>query len=239
MSFEIIHHPSKNYDERGDGPVPVDSLVLHYTGMRNGPDALARLSGNNPKGYEGEVSAHYMIEEDGRIFALVPEEKRAWHAGQSYWAGHRNLNARSIGIELVNPGHDHGYRIFPEAQIAALIALCHDILGRHNIPQHHILGHSDIAPARRADPGELFPWEKLAAAGVGLWPGAAECEGGVEDVFKSLCAFGYDPECNEKELIVAFQRHFEPEAFAEGRVGLMGPSGLARLNFLQKRAFSV
>ena len=120
-----------------------------------------------------KVSAHYTIDEDGTVYAHVPEARRAWHAGVSFWAGESDINARSIGIELVNPGHEYGYRAFPEAQIAALIALCHGILARHPIPPARVLGHSDVAPARKEDPGELFPWARLAKAGIGLWPDVA------------------------------------------------------------------
>jgi N-acetylmuramoyl-L-alanine amidase len=140
-------------------------LVLHYTGMKDGPSALARM--RDP---EAEVSAHYMVEEDGTVFGLVPEDRRAWHAGKSWWRGDDDLNSRSIGIEIVNPGHEWGYRPFPDVQIDAVIELCQGILSRWPIPQNRIVAHSDIAPDRKEDPGELFPWKELAAAGVGLWP---------------------------------------------------------------------
>lgn len=148
--------------------MPVDVLVLHYTGMETGEAALARLRDPASK-----VSSHYVVEEDGRVFALVPEMRRAWHAGLSWWRGHAALNDRSIGIEIVNPGHDWGYRDFPAAQIAAVIALCRDILGRHPIPSRNVVAHSDVAPDRKRDPGERFPWASLAEAGIGLWPGVA------------------------------------------------------------------
>jgi N-acetylmuramoyl-L-alanine amidase len=149
----------------------VDTLVLHYTGMQTGEAALARL--RDP---EAKVSSHYLVEEDGRVFALVPEERRAWHAGLSWWRGHGAINDRSIGIEIVNPGHEWGYRDFPPEQIAAVIALCRDILSRYPIPPRNVVAHGDIAPERKRDPGERFPWERLAAAGIGLWPGAAPAE---------------------------------------------------------------
>jgi N-acetylmuramoyl-L-alanine amidase len=151
--------------------VPIDTLVLHYTGMETGEAALARLRDPDAK-----VSSHYVVEEDGRVFALVPEERRAWHAGLSWWRGHGSINDRSIGIEIVNPGHAWGYRDFPPGQIAAVIALCRDILGRHPIPARNVVAHSDIAPERKQDPGERFPWERLAASGIGLWPDAAPAE---------------------------------------------------------------
>ena len=139
----------------------------------------------------------------------MPEERRAWHAGISYWAGARDINARSIGIELVNPGHEFGYRAFPEAQIAALIALSKDILARHAIPPWRVLGHSDVAPARKDDPGELFPWARLAAEGIGLWPspGSDPGEGAVPGL---LAHCGYDPDAPAEKIITAFQRHFRP-----------------------------
>jgi len=158
-----IDRPSPNHDERGD--VAIDMLVLHYTGMASGAAALDRLCDPAAK-----VSAHYTIDEDGTVYAMVPEARRAWHAGVSWWGGDTNINTRSIGIELVNPGHEFGYRAFPDAQVAALTTLCHGILMRHPIPSARVLGHSDVAPARKDDPGELFPWERLAKLGIGLWP---------------------------------------------------------------------
>ena len=163
MSLEIIQAPSANFNERLH---PLDMLVLHYTGMKDGPSALARMQEDK----EPRVSAHYMVEEDGRVFALVPEEKRAWQAGRSWWRGEEDLNSRSIGIEIVNPGHEWGYRPFPEAQIEAVLELCKGILSRWPIPQNRIVAHSDIAPDRKEDPGELFPWKRFAEAGIGLWP---------------------------------------------------------------------
>src|SRR5262249_2793887 len=144
---------------------PVDILVMHYTGMETGAAALARLV--DPA---SRVSSHYTVDEDGMIYHHVPEDCRAWHAGKSYWAGAPDINAPSIGIEIVNPGHEFGSRSFPDAQIEAVIALSLDIFTRHAIPPERVLGHSDVAPARKQDPGELFPWKTLATAGIGLWP---------------------------------------------------------------------
>ncbi len=208
--LEIASAPSPNHDDR-EGQ-PVDILLLHYTGMKSGPEALSRLCDPAAK-----VSAHYLIEEDGRAFQLVPEARRAWHAGRSYWAGARDINARSIGIELVNPGHEFGYRPFPEAQMQSLIALCHGILARHAIPAARVLGHSDVAPDRKQDPGELFDWQRLAAAGIGLWPGEADTAGAAaadEATAKSqLIRFGYGVDGVPFDLVVtAFQRHFRPSA---------------------------
>jgi N-acetylmuramoyl-L-alanine amidase len=194
-----VDRPSPNHNDRG-GAV-IDMLVLHYTGMTSGAAAVDRLC--NPA---AGVSAHYTIDEDGTVYAHVAEARRAWHAGVSHWAGVDNVNARSIGIELVNPGHEYGYREFPEDQIAALITLCHGILLRHPIPSALVLGHSDVAPARKDDPGELFPWARLAKAGIGLWPDAAAGDPGAD----ALTRYGYDPKAPQDKVITAFQRHFRP-----------------------------
>jgi N-acetylmuramoyl-L-alanine amidase len=156
-------HASPNADDR-PGAGTVDALILHYTGMASAEAALSRLC--DPA---ARVSAHYLIDEDGTVMALVPEERRAWHAGISVWQGVEHLNDRSIGIELVNPGHEFGYRPFPEAQYRACVGLCQGILGRWPIPAHRVLAHSDVAPRRKQDPGELFDWRRLAQAGIGLW----------------------------------------------------------------------
>jgi N-acetylmuramoyl-L-alanine amidase len=160
----LIERRSPNHDARPEG-VPVDILVLHYTGMRTAEEALERLC--DPV---ARVSAHYSIDTDGQVYLHVDEMRRAWHAGVSYWAGRHNVNGRSIGIELVNPGHEFGYVPFAEPQIVALIDLAHGILARHPIPPEHVVGHSDVAPARKMDPGELFPWIRLAEAGIGVFP---------------------------------------------------------------------
>ncbi len=190
--------PSPNYDDRGDAVI--DMLVLHYTGMKTADAALERLCDPAAK-----VSAHYTIDEEGTVYAHVAEARRAWHAGAAYWAGATDINSCSIGIELVNPGHEFGYRDFAEDQIASLITLCHSILMRHPIPSWRVLGHSDVAPARKEDPGELFPWQRLAEAGIGLWPKA----GGYRPT-SDLAKFGYDPEAPAEKIIAAFQRHFRP-----------------------------
>jgi N-acetylmuramoyl-L-alanine amidase len=204
--MKIVERGSPNHDARPDGAA-VDILVLHYTGMKTAEEALARLTDAASK-----VSAHYTIARDGRIFAHVPEDRRAWHAGASFWAGERNVNARSIGIELVNPGHEFGYVPFADEQIGALIELSHGILARHRIPMHRVVGHSDVAPARKTDPGELFPWDRLAQSGVGLWPekSARQRERDVEDL--SLYGYGLPPEVDTPlpTVVAAFQRHFRP-----------------------------
>lgn len=200
--MKIIDHPSPNWDERGTA---IDMLIFHYTDMLNAEAALARLC--DPV---AQVSAHYLIDEEGKIYRLVPEEYRAWHAGKSYWAGEININARSIGIELANPGHSNGYRPFPKEQMMALIELSRDIIGRHAIPTKRILGHSDIAPSRKMDPGELFDWRYLAEQGIGFFPRAEEISASEEDFFRALYSFGYDLHCPKEDLVMAFCRHYRP-----------------------------
>ncbi len=197
---------SPNWNERG-GQAP-DLLLLHYTGMTTAQAALERLC--DPA---AEVSAHWLVEEDGRVWRLVPEEKRAWHAGRSHWAGASDLNARSVGIEIVNPGHEFGYRAFPPAQIAAVTELCRGVLQRWPIPPARVLGHSDVAPLRKSDPGELFPWRALAAAGIGLWPPAvAPRDADAATLAGWLAAFGYGYlEEDLAAVLRALQRHFRPE----------------------------
>ena len=189
--------PSPNFDAR---QVPVDILLLHYTGMLSAEAALERLCDPAAK-----VSCHWLIDEDGTVYRLVAEESRAWHAGKSFWAGERDINSRSIGIELVNPGHEWGYRPFPMAQMDALAALATGILGRHPIPANRVLAHSDVAPARKQDPGELFDWAWLAAHGIGLWP-AADAPVAMGDPAALLVAIGY--EAATPDAIAAFQRRY-------------------------------
>jgi N-acetylmuramoyl-L-alanine amidase len=218
---DFIDAPSPNFNAR---PKPPDMLVLHYTGMQTGEAALERM--RDP---QAQVSAHYMVEEDGRVFRLVPEERRAWHAGVSFWKGERGLNDNSIGVEIVNPGHDWGYRPFPEAQIAAVIALAADIRSRWSIPNSRDVGHSDIAPDRKVDPGELFPWKWLAEVGHGLWAEADSAPGepldeasegvGVFALQAGLARLGYDCAPSgrfdeaTKTIVSAFQRHWRQERF--------------------------
>ncbi len=180
--------------------------------MPSAAEALARLRDPAAK-----VSAHYLIDEDGAVVALVPEALRAWHAGVSAWQGQSRLNDRSIGIELVNPGHEWGYRAFTEAQYAACIELCRAILERWPIPARRVLGHSDVAPDRKQDPGELFDWPRLAAAGIGLWPDDGQGTARpVKDLQAQLAAVGYaaplhgDLDEPTRRVIAAFQRHFRP-----------------------------
>ena len=206
---DIRERPSPNFDARPPGQA-VDILLLHYTGMQTAEAALARLCDPAAK-----VSAHYCIEEDGTISRLVEEGARAWHAGVALWAGASDINARSIGIELVNPGHEFGYRAFPEAQIGALIDLASEILARHPVPPARVLGHADVAPLRKEDPGELFPWARLAEAGIGLWPreAAPAAVPARAEAMRRLAAFGYGYLDEDFAAVVrAFQRHFRPEA---------------------------
>jgi N-acetylmuramoyl-L-alanine amidase len=197
--------PSPNFDERA---LPVSMIVLHYTGMPDADGAIARLC--SP---EARVSSHYVIKEDGEVLRLVDEEARAWHAGKSYWRGITDINSASVGIEIVNPGHEFGYRLFPDEQIAALIPLVADIKARHGIGRGNIVGHSDIAPTRKEDPGELFPWGALANRRLALpsptrdlmdpyWTDAG--------FTLALERFGYDV-TDPLKATIAFQRRFRPE----------------------------
>jgi len=199
--MEMRELPSPNHGAR---KAAIDMLVLHYTGMASAEDALRRLTAP-----DSGVSAHYVIDEDGTVWRLVPEERRAWHAGVSFWRGTRDVNSASIGIELVNPGPDLGYREFPEPQITALEQLAGEILARHSMPPRNVIGHSDVAPARKQDPGELFPWRRLAFAGIGLWP-EPPLPLPPREIGPRLAAIGYDPSAAPASVITAFQRHFRP-----------------------------
>ena len=198
--------PSPNFGPRPDG-VPIDILLLHYTGMASAQAALDRLC--DPA---AQVSCHWLIEEDGTVWQLVEEHHRAWHAGVGYWAGETDINSRSIGIELVNPGHEFGYRPFPVAQMEALATLARDIVSRHPIPPQRVLGHSDVAPERKMDPGELFDWARLAGQGVGIWP-TTEPPVPSTDPAGDLRRIGYRVGVDgpDQAVIAAFQRHFLQE----------------------------
>lgn len=203
--MRILRRPSPNYNGRRH---PVSMLVLHYTGMENGTVAEARLA--DP---EAAVSAHYVVREDGVIVQMVAETERAWHAGVASWRGLDDINSRSIGIEIVNGGHDvpradGTLPPYPDVQIAAVISLCRAILARHDIPARNIVGHSDIAPTRKRDPGEHFPWARLAEAGIGLWPEAAGRPART-DLHALLTDIGYDTS-DLSAAIAAFQRRFRP-----------------------------
>ncbi|MDC7682542.1 N-acetylmuramoyl-L-alanine amidase [Asticcacaulis sp. BYS171W] len=216
----MIALPSPNFNARKSPP---DMVVLHYTGMETAQAALDRMC--DPA---AEVSAHYCVDEDGTVYQLVEEERRAWHAGVSFWKGERDINSASIGIEIVNPGHEFGYRDFPAAQIDAVIGLLDGIRQRWEIPDHRILGHSDVAPARKQDPGERFPWAVLAEAGHGIWvepnlppegvmgppldigdagPGVFALQGALGKLGYDILPGGpYDVET--KAIVTAFQRHW-------------------------------
>ena len=218
-ALPILDLSSPNHDERG---CAVDMLILHYTGMKTARAALDRL--RDP---EARVSSHYVVDEDGAVSRLVSEDRRAWHAGVSHWRGHAALNARSVGIEIVNPGHEFGYRAFPVLQLAAVCDLSLLILARHGISARNVVGHSDVAPDRKQDPGELFDWRALAENGVGLWPTDAVdlgTTGAIRDAIRlrpvraALAEIGYrvapqgalDPALST--VLRAFQRHWRPEA---------------------------
>lgn len=235
--MRVTERPSPNHDVRPEG-AGIDMLVLHYTGMPTAEEALARLC--DP---EARVSAHYTIDRGGAIYRHVPEERRAWHAGISYWAGERNVNARSIGIELVNPGHEFGYVAFADEQIAALVELVRGILARHPIPPRRVVGHSDVAPNRKTDPGELFPWAELASSGIGIFPslgtrasrGSHDVQDGrtpSESVSQMLATFGYgvppDVDWPLDCVIRAFQRRFRPSKID----GIADEETIARLQAL-------
>src|SRR6201994_1523027 len=213
--------PSANHGERNNGRVP-DLILLHYTGMPDVEGAIARLCTAGT-----DVSAHYIVLEDGRIVQSVPESKRAWHAAVSSWAGEEDINSCSIGIEIINRGHDWGYPDFPSRQIAAVIALCRGIMLRRGVPSHRVLAHSDVAPSRKKDPGEKFPWHSLANSGVGHWVQPSPITRGetlklgmiseeVRDLQQALARYGYGVPITGKydaptmEVVTAFQRHFRP-----------------------------
>jgi N-acetylmuramoyl-L-alanine amidase len=218
--FAVEARPSPNHGERYG---PIDILLLHYTGMPDDEQALAWLC--NP---ESKVSSHYFVHADGRALQLVGEDRRAWHAGLSLWAGESDINSRSIGVEIANAGHPGGLPEYADRQIDAVVSLCQSILARHQILPQRVLGHSDVAPGRKTDPGERFPWAKLAAAGVGhfveptpIGNGRALRHGDsgdrVEALQGTLALYGYDIdvtgdyERRTENVVTAFQRHFRQE----------------------------
>jgi len=222
-----IDRPSPNHNERPDGRAP-DMLVLHYTGMPTAQEAMDRLCDPTAK-----VSAHYTVDEDGSIYVHAPEDRRAWHAGVSSWQGETDINGASIGIEIVNPGHEFGYRPFPVVQMAAVTALAADVVARYRIHPLRVVGHSDVAPDRKTDPGELFDWPGLAKAGVGVWPDATVVQSFLNDPFiqkpetvgRNLQSIGYDWPADPANapdddlirqkrtaIVAAFQRRFRREA---------------------------
>lgn len=238
MAIKKLESP--NCNDRANGAEPV-FLILHYTATVTGCEAEDDYFMNPAPAKNAPVSAHYMVDVDGTITGYVDENKRAWHAGVSFWAGIEDLNSYSIGIEIVNPGHDYGYVPFPEQQMQAVAALCKEIVARHDIPAHNVLAHSDVAPSRKIDPGELFDWQGLAAHGIGIWPDPLKedferatsmlCdEGRLKEAF---AAYGYDPKIELKSLITEFQRHFQPEAFkSPEKIGCADIELVARLHCL-------
>lgn len=208
-------YSSPNYNDRVGYDAP-NMIVLHYTGMKTAEEALERLCDT-----KSEVSAHYVIDEKGKSHQLVEDDKRAWHAGKSYWGGETDINSASIGIEIVNPGHEFGYEDFKSAQIKALIKLCQSLIIKYSIPPTRILGHSDVAPDRKYDPGHLFPWQELAALDIGIWPVPMEMDyQAAEDMILNQSGFlellytlGYSPQASSEGAIVAFHRRYYPEKF--------------------------
>jgi N-acetylmuramoyl-L-alanine amidase len=203
----VVSRPSPNHGPRPEGE-RVELLVLHYTGMPTAGDALARLT--DPA---SGVSAHYTVDEDGTVYAHVAEERRAWHAGVSQWRGRSDVNSRSVGVEIVNPGHEFGYRPFPAVQMEAVAELCRGILARHRLAPRAVVAHSDVAPSRKQDPGELFDWPWLAARGVGAWPEPVAADlgpAGEGEVAALLARIGYD--AGEPLALTAFQRRYRREA---------------------------
>lgn len=213
--------PSPNHGERAGGRRP-DMIILHYTGMSDDDQAVSWLCNE-----QAEVSSHYFVHQDGRILQFVPEERRAWHAGKSFWAGETDINSCSIGIEIANAGHPGGLPLFPNVQIEAVIELCRDCGERWSVPAERVLAHSDVAPVRKVDPGENFPWDILHRWGVGHWVEPAPVGGGrffqmgesgqpIEALQSMLSLYGYDIDisghfCEKtKGIVEAFQRHFRP-----------------------------
>jgi N-acetylmuramoyl-L-alanine amidase len=217
-ALQVYDRFSPNHDARGCRS-RIDMLVLHYTGMQSAEAAIERLCDPGAR-----VSAHYVVEENGTIWRLVPEERRAFHAGISCWEGETGLNAVSIGVEIVNPGHEWGYRPFPAAQMDSVERLCRGLIARHPIPPHRVVGHSDIAPDRKTDPGEFFDWPALARAGIGIWPTAKPSSPGLEidraRCLAELAAIGYcASEELERAVLTAFQRRFRPSC-SDGRLDI-------------------
>lgn len=224
--MRLIDRPSPNHDSRQG--VPVEALVLHFTGMRTAEEALERLTDPASK-----VSAHYTIDEDGTVYRHVDEAQRAWHAGVSHWRGRDGVNAFSVGIELVNPGTEFGYRAFPKSQMVTLAELAQGILSRHAILPRNVIGHSDVAPTRKDDPGHLFDWPWLAQQGIGVWPEfpyrsisninlLKQGDSGerVASLQRRLAEYGYGvPQTGEfcavtKACATAFQLHFRPQDYS-------------------------
>lgn len=225
--MRVTDRPSPNHGPRAPDQ-PVDTLVLHYTGMASAEAALARLC--DPR---AQVSAHWVVDEAGHVFRLVDEERVAWHAGVAAWRGRAGLNRRAIGIEIVNGGHDFGLPAFPEVQIEAVITLARAIVARWRIHAGDVVGHADVAPMRKADPGERFPWRRLAAAGVGLWPAPGGAPPAM-NVTGALARIGYVLEgapqpTSVSAALKAFQRRFSPDGRVDGRADAATRARLAEV----------
>lgn len=218
---------SPNFDERAEG-IDLEYLVLHFTGTETAQEALDVYADA-----EAKLSAHYLVDVDGTVHALVDENKRAWHAGKSFWRGITDMNSHSIGIEVVNAGYKDEATPFPAVQITALIELCNDICNRYPKMRANVLGHSDIAPGRKIDPGHLFPWAQLAENNIGLWPEPEkedfEPQMGLASTLKEI---GYNPDCEAVTLVREFQRHFEPDAFESKMQGQSTDKTHALANWL-------
>ncbi len=238
---------SPNSNDRAGGVRPT-ILVLHYTGTATGKEAEDVYIDPNPplEKSKGPVSPHYMIDRDGSITQFVDEQDRAWHAGHAWWDGRGDINSHSIGIELVNPGHRYTYLDFAKPQMESLAILVQEVLSRHDIPPHYILGHSDISPAKdreKPDPGEKMDWAWLAERGIGLWPDPQQEDyEAAETLFaesanlrRGLTEYGYDSQVTDEEALMAFQRHFQPEAYAQNRSGQPDRKTRARLYWLLNR----
>lgn len=227
----MIDTPSPNFNARKSGILP-DMIVLHYTDMPDVHQSLAIL-----QSAERAVSSHYVVDVDGTVYRLVPDEMRAWHAGVSFWDGESDINSRSIGIEIQNTGHQFGYVDFPRLQMDAVASLCRDLMARHNIKPHRVIGHSDVAPMRKADPGEKFPWQSLAAQGIGHWPQptnddlieAARIADDTLKIRSVLGRIGYDMNADDAHLFTAFHRHYAQDRFFDGSDPARADEGTAAL----------
>ena len=212
--MDILKARSPNFDERKGVSKP-SLVILHATFRKTADEAAQYYTGDVLDEAAGPISPHYMVTKDGLIWQFVAEDKRAWHAGKSYWRGERDINSRSIGIELVNPGHEFGYRPFPERQMSAVVDLARSVLARYPIPPRNVVGHSDVAPTRKQDPGELFDWPRLARHGLGVWPREVAEPGVTPDLdwfLTRLERAGYCSNVDPTALLTAFQRRYRPEA---------------------------
>ncbi|MCB9991923.1 MAG: N-acetylmuramoyl-L-alanine amidase [Rhodospirillales bacterium] len=238
--MNIIKRQSDHFEDRANGARP-DLLIIHYTETRTLEDAEDYFLGRKPHPGGGRVSTHYMIDRDGTVIQYVDDDKRAWHAGISHWNGMDDINSHAIGIELVNPGRKYGYEPFTAQQMQRLVTLCKDLMARYGISPHGVIGHSDVAPERKSDPGELFDWKMLAGTGCAVWPQPDEQDRRVAQDYvrdesslrEAFTKVGYNPKADLQSVITAFQRHFYPEAFKDPeQVGKINGAAAARLHWL-------